>query len=504
MMREKTMDCPILSTGTEDVAGCPDPGCPLYDGEQATCHLRATLDRARACLEDGGEDLPPERQRMLESLLHAARTAPLGGPREEPAAASELSFLLSEVDERRQVQELLLAALERIESSDGALRDEVRTLGDRLEAQASSLGTLEERFGAMARTVGTLQTDSLRLSERLAGDVSQQTQAMASRVEDGATATRRVMEDLSSRVEDLRVQGKSFLLRMDALAASQKEDHDTARVSRDSLTERVSELQRDAGKVDERIGRLGSRIEGGFSVTQKLHEDLLGKVLDLSSSSRGFVDRLQALETRLEDLSHGLEEPLQGASVALDAWRAEAREVLQSLQERAEEDRRGAQRAREEEARELNARGVLLFHEGSLEAARRAFQRSADLRPDYAEAHNNLGLVQSRLGMEEDAVVSFQKAMSCGEELPAALNNLGFLYHTQMRTTEAVEMFQKALQADPQMAPAFVNLGNAYYHQGHNALALGAWRKALEIDPTNEDAILALRSFDLEVEAAGS
>ena len=211
---------------------------------------------------------------------------------------------------------------------------------------------------------------------------------------------------------------------------------------------------------------------------------------------------LDSLGNRMEEHARRVESPLDGARAALETWQREARQVLQALRERDVEDQRGRQRAREEESRELNARGVLLFHQGSLEAAERAFRRAVELRPDFAEAHNNLGLVQSRLGQEDAAVESFQKAMCGGQELPAALNNLGFLYHAQMRDAEAVEMFQKALEADPTMAPAFVNLGNAYYRQGNHAQALDAWRRALELDPVNEDAERAIRSFDLQADTA--
>ena len=440
------MDCPILCADGENNTSCPDANCPLFDAENETCFLQ----RADATLER--DDLPAATRAALQRLSDAGHglLSVTGTPE------SKLSFLVSDVEDRRKSQEQLLQALSRSEASDGALRGEVRTLVDRLATLESGLANVEERLSSVGRTVGALHTDQFRVAEQLVGDLSRPVEAMASRLDEEAAAIRRVLKDLSGRTDNLAAQGVEMTREIHTVTVRQ-EEHDLAeRRRQDDLTENLEEILREMAK----------------------------------------------LSGQLEEHARRVESPLDGARAALETWQGDAHQVLEALRERDVEDQRGRRRAREEESRELNARGVLLFHQGSLEAGELAFRRAVELRPDFAEAHNNLGLVQSRLGEEDAAVDSFQKAMSCGQELPAALNNLGFLYHAQMRDAEAVEMFRKALEADPSMAPAFVNLGNAYYRQGNHAQALDAWRRALDLDPVNEDAERAIRSFDLQADTA--
>ncbi len=441
------MDCPLSCPDGETGASCPDASCPLYNGQTESCFLQQVEDSLAR-----DETLPDATRAVLQRLQDAGR----GLPPEHRSAESKLAFLVMEVEERRKSQEQLLQVLSRTEASDAALRGEVRTLAERLAALESGQGTLEERLGGVGRSLSALQTDQFRVAEQLVSDLSRPLEAMASRLEEGAAGTRRVLEELSGRTDNLVTQGKEMSREMRLAMVRQEEQSELAH--------------------GRQLSELNAALEG--------HLDSLG--------------------ARMEEQTQRLESPLEGARAAMQTWQGEARQVLEALRQRHAEDERSRQRACEEESRELNARGVLLFHQDSVQAAERAFRRAVELRPDFAEAHNNLGLVQSRLGQEDDAVVSFEKAMSCGEQLPAALNNLGFLYHAQMRDAEAVEMFRKALQSDPAMAPALVNLGNACYRQGHHTEALDAWRRALELDPVNEDAQRAIRSFDLQADTARS
>jgi len=229
-----------------------------------------------------------------------------------------------------------------------------------------------------------------------------------------------------------------------------------------------------ADAIATRLGSFEERLAGDAAQAQARREEILGRLQEAERT----VAALDTLRSEVE------------------AWRRDGRDLLEGLAERRRHDQESERRARELEARELNGRGVVLFHEGAHAAAESAFRRAAELRPDYAEAHNNLGLVLSRLERADDAAAAFQKAVTLEPALPAALNNLGFLYHAQQRHAEAVEMFQRALEADPGLAVAYVNLGNACHRLKQHARAVDAWRRAIEIDPSNREAARALRSFD--------
>ncbi|TDI14389.1 MAG: hypothetical protein E2P04_00475, partial [Acidobacteria bacterium] len=167
------MDCPISRADGDHKRPCPDANCPLFDEQDGTCFLQ----QANAFLER--DDLPAATRAALKELCAAGHGVHSGTGNPE----SNLSFLVSEVEDRRKSQEQLLQALSRTEASDGALRGEVRTLIDRMSTLESGLGNLEERLGSVGRAVGTLQTDQFRVAEQMVGDLSRPIEAMASRLE---------------------------------------------------------------------------------------------------------------------------------------------------------------------------------------------------------------------------------------------------------------------------------------------------------------------------------
>jgi len=243
-----------------------------------------------------------------------------------------------------------------------------------------------------------------------------------------------------------------------------------------------------AAALTTRLAALEEQLAGGAAQAEARRHEMLEDRRQAEARRQEILSRLQEADRTVAAL-----ETLRSE---VEAWRRDGRDLLEGLAERRRHDQESERRARELEARELNSRGVVLFHEGAHAAAESAFRRAADLRPNYAEAHNNLGLVLSHLRRPDDAAAAFQKAVTLEPALPAALNNLGFLYHAQQRHAEAVEMFQRALEADPGLAVAYVNLGNACHRLRQHARAVDAWRKAIEIDPANQEAARALRSFD--------
>ena len=48
---------------------------------------------------------------------------------------------------------------------------------------------------------------------------------------------------------------------------------------------------------------------------------------------------------------------------------------------------------------------------GQLESSEKMFQKAVSIKPDYAEAHKNLGIVQKFLGQFEASIQSFKKAI---------------------------------------------------------------------------------------------
>jgi tetratricopeptide (TPR) repeat protein len=108
-----------------------------------------------------------------------------------------------------------------------------------------------------------------------------------------------------------------------------------------------------------------------------------------------------------------------------------------------------AQQGRLTEAIERYTATLRLAAQGRVTEAIARFTEALRLKPDYAEAHNALGLALGKIG----------------------------------RMAEALEQFTAAVQADPNFADAYVNRSNARMQLGQPAEALADCRAVLRLQP---------------------
>ena len=80
------------------------------------------------------------------------------------------------------------------------------------------------------------------------------------------------------------------------------------------------------------------------------------------------------------------------------------------------------------------------------------------IRPDYAEAHNNLGNVLQKQNKLDEAVVNFQQALQLKPDYVEAYGNLGHALFIHGKLDKAVAHFRRALQIQPDCAKAHSNL----------------------------------------------
>jgi tetratricopeptide (TPR) repeat protein len=97
----------------------------------------------------------------------------------------------------------------------------------------------------------------------------------------------------------------------------------------------------------------------------------------------------------------------------------------------------------------LNKTGIAWYQLNDLARAKKYYQQAAKLKPDYAQAINNVGTVD----------------------------------YAQKNYRRAISSYKKALRLEPQSAPFLSNLGTAYFARKNYAMAFAMYREALEIDP---------------------
>ncbi|KAL9658099.1 hypothetical protein ABK040_013012 [Willaertia magna] len=105
------------------------------------------------------------------------------------------------------------------------------------------------------------------------------------------------------------------------------------------------------------------------------------------------------------------------------------------------------------------AHGVVLYDSAEYREAMRMFEKSIELKPNFARSIYRIGLCQ-RVGLKDD--------------------------------TKALEYYQKAIDADPYVANAYQSMGNVYYDKNEYETAKTYFEKATIYNPDYMDAFNSL------------
>ena len=123
--------------------------------------------------------------------------------------------------------------------------------------------------------------------------------------------------------------------------------------------------------------------------------------------------------------------------------------------------------------------GTLLARGGETSKARAAFEGALALKPDLAEANNDLGTLLARAGDLDGAIGRFRAALASIPDYPDALNNLGYALLLTGRNEEARTLYEKALALQPDFPEALNNLGLLFGRAGDMERAERYFREAL-------------------------
>jgi tetratricopeptide (TPR) repeat protein len=95
-------------------------------------------------------------------------------------------------------------------------------------------------------------------------------------------------------------------------------------------------------------------------------------------------------------------------------------------------------------------------------AALAAYERAIAGRPDFADAHNNLGRVLHDLRQLARAESHYRIALCVTDAIALYHFNLGVVVEDQGRNAEAIACYERAIELDPEMADAHYNLARQY------------------------------------------
>ena len=141
-----------------------------------------------------------------------------------------------------------------------------------------------------------------------------------------------------------------------------------------------------------------------------------------------------------------------------------------------------------QDAEAHNNLGGILQELERLKEAEVSYRQAIELKPDYAEAHNNLGNVLKELGRLDKAEVSLRQAIKLKPDLAEAHYNLGVLLKEIGKLDQAETNYKKAIDLKPDYTDAYSNLGILLQELGRLDEAEICYRKAITLKPKFAEA----------------
>ena len=115
---------------------------------------------------------------------------------------------------------------------------------------------------------------------------------------------------------------------------------------------------------------------------------------------------------------------------------------------------------------------------------------------NFAQVHNNLGIVLKRKGMLNEAITEYSSAIALNDKYPSPHYNLGILYAEQGKIPLAIDCFNKAIEISPSMYVAHNELADLCFASGQTSLAVQHLKSSLKINPDQPEVRSALNMYD--------
>ncbi|MDC0869446.1 tetratricopeptide repeat protein [Paracoccaceae bacterium] len=101
---------------------------------------------------------------------------------------------------------------------------------------------------------------------------------------------------------------------------------------------------------------------------------------------------------------------------------------------------------------------------------------------------NLYGAAAAQIDNLDDAIFAFERVISLKPDFADAYNNLGLALQNKCKLKDALKNYKIALSLKPGYAAAHYNTGNALYYAGNLAGAMEAYREAVRCQPDYADA----------------
>jgi predicted O-linked N-acetylglucosamine transferase (SPINDLY family) len=129
---------------------------------------------------------------------------------------------------------------------------------------------------------------------------------------------------------------------------------------------------------------------------------------------------------------------------------------------------------------------------GDLARAEQAFRRETQAHPDYANAHNALGVALVNQSKHEQALAAFAAAVKLDPKHAEAAANAGGALRALGRLEEALPYLERAVAAQPALADAHQSLGLTLHALHRYGEAAESFRRVMTLAPRTPYALSSL------------
>ncbi|MFC1494397.1 tetratricopeptide repeat protein [Thermodesulfobacteriota bacterium] len=128
------------------------------------------------------------------------------------------------------------------------------------------------------------------------------------------------------------------------------------------------------------------------------------------------------------------------------------------------------------------------------------FKKAIQLKPDFSEAYNNLGVLYSEKGKFKEALESFDKAVSniLYTTPHFAYHNMGLVYYRIKDNKKAIDYYNKAIEQAPYYVDAYIDLGIVYENTGKYEDAILINKKVMHLIPESMETHLNIAKIYLK------
>lgn len=103
----------------------------------------------------------------------------------------------------------------------------------------------------------------------------------------------------------------------------------------------------------------------------------------------------------------------------------------------------------------------------------------------FAEPHNNMAALYSKLNQYQDAIEEYKKVLRIIPDDFQCMATIGDIYFKMGHLDKSIQWQQKAIDVNPKLSRAYHRMGEIYFSQGAYASSAICFKKIIEIEPNN-------------------